>query len=319
MGRISRQRVGGVWRLADKQHGVITRQQLLQAGLSSDEIDSRIATGRLHRTWRGVYAVGRPRLTHHGWWMAAVLACGRRSLLSHVSAAALWRIRPMKGDPRAERRRPAVIHLSVTGSATRLRAGIRVHRRSDLPETDRGSWQGIRVTCPARTLIDLGGMLRAAELEAAVNEADRLGLIDPESLRSAVEDHQGCEGVGALRRLLDRSTFVLTDSELERRFIRLVRQAGLPEPLTQQRVNGFRVDFYWPELGLIVETDGLRYHRTPSQQARDRGRDQAHLAAGLTPLRFTHAQIAYERGRVVAVLGSVANRFRGRSVELPGR
>jgi very-short-patch-repair endonuclease len=90
----------------------------------------------------------------------------------------------------------------------------------------------------------------------------------------------------------------------------LVRAAGLPQPLTQQHLNGFRVDFYWPELRLVVETDSLRYHRTPSQQTRDRQRDQAHTLAGLTPLRFTHAQIAFEPRPVVAFLRSVAERQR---------
>jgi very-short-patch-repair endonuclease len=108
--------------------------------------------------------------------------------------------------------------------------------------------------------------------------------------------------------VLDRRTFQLTDSELERRFLRLVRRARLPAPLTQQRVNGFRVDFYWPELRLIVETDGLRYHRTASQQAKDRRRDQQLVAAGFTVLRFTHAQVSFDGGAVVATLCAVADR-----------
>jgi very-short-patch-repair endonuclease len=166
------------------------------------------------------------------------------------------------------------------------------------------------VTSAARTLIDLATVLEAPQLEAAVNEADKLGLTDPELLRRFISDRPGLEGAPLLRSLLDRRTFRLTDSELERRFLRLVRRAGLPPPRTRQRVNGFRVDFYWPELALVVETDGLRYHRTPAHQARDRERDQAHLAAGLTPLRFTHAQIAFEPARATHVLCTVAERQR---------
>ena len=90
-----------------------------------------------------------------------------------------------------------------------------------------------------------------------------------------------------MRETLDRRTFTSTESELERRFLALIRDAGLPMPETGKYLNGFKVDFFWPQLGLVVETDGLRYHRTPAQQARDRVRDQAHAAAGLTPLRFT--------------------------------
>jgi very-short-patch-repair endonuclease/predicted transcriptional regulator of viral defense system len=319
MGRESRRtKFADVWRLAERQHGVITRRQLLSAGLSSDAIDSRVGAGRLHRIWRGIYAVGRPQLTWHGWSMGAVLACGPSSLLSHDSAAALWGIRAMKREQEKEGRRPREIHISVPGSATRVRAGIRVHRRSTLKRSDRTSRDGISVTSPARTLIDLATELTGSELEIAVNKADKLGLIDPESLRSAVDQHLRCSGVALLRRILDRRTFRLTDSELERRFLRLADWAGLPRPLTQQRVNGFRVDFFWPELGLVVETDGLRYHRTAAQQAKDRVRDQTHIAAGLTPLRFTHAQIAYRPAQVADILRPVAERCRARIVEFPG-
>jgi very-short-patch-repair endonuclease len=115
-------------------------------------------------------------------------------------------------------------------------------------------------------------------------------------------------GVGILNSLLDRRVFRLTDSELERRFLQLVRFAGLPLPETGCVVNGFRVDFFWPDLGLIVETDGLRYHRTPGQQARDRQRDQVHTAAGLTTLRFTHAQVRFEPAEVREVLTRVVAR-----------
>jgi very-short-patch-repair endonuclease len=141
-----------------------------------------------------------------------------------------------------------------------------------------------------------------------VNRADKLGLINPEALCSELEQRRGMDGVPVLRAVLDRRTFRLTDSELERRFLRLVRRARLPEPLTQHSVNGFRVDFCWPELRLIVETDGLRYHRTAAQQARDRVRDQRLVAAGFTVLRFTHAQVAFEPEDVLTTLGAVMNR-----------
>ena len=111
--------------------------------------------------------------------------------------------------------------------------------------------------------------------------------------------------------MLDAQTFTLTDSELERRFIALVKAAGLPVPQTQAWLNGFRVDFYWPDLGLVVETDGLRYHRTPAQQKKDRLRDQTHAAAGLTTLRFTAGQVRFERRQVMATLVAVAVRLRG--------
>jgi very-short-patch-repair endonuclease len=103
-----------------------------------------------------------------------------------------------------------------------------------------------------------------------------------------------------------RSRQRCTDSELERCFLPIARRAGLSLPETGAYVNGFKVDFNWPELGLVVETDGLRYHRTPAQQTRDRIRDQAHVAAGLTPLRFTRAQVRFEPGYVKATLSATA-------------
>lgn len=191
----------------------------------------------------------------------------------------------------------------------RCRPGIRVHRRANLDPRDVGRHLGIPVTQPICTLVDLAARLPASQLEAAVNEADKRGLVDAETLRAALEELGGRRGVPALRRVLDRRTFTLTDSELERRFLPIARRAGLPQPLTGHRVNGFKVDFYWPELRLVVETDGLRYHRTPAEQARDRLRDQAHARAGLTPLRFTHAQVAYEANDVEATLTTVARRL----------
>jgi very-short-patch-repair endonuclease len=168
----------------------------------------------------------------------------------------------------------------------------------------------IPVTSPALTLVDLASRLTRDQVEDAVNQADRVRVIDPETLRADLEELGRMPGAAALRRILDRRTFTLTDSRLERRFLPIAAAAGLPPPRTGERVNGFKVDFWWPDLGLVVETDGLRYHRTPAQQARDRIRDQAHTAAGLTPLRFTRAQVVFERQRVTATLAAVARRLK---------
>jgi very-short-patch-repair endonuclease len=221
-------------------------------------------------------------------------------VLSHRSAGALWGI----GDEPNGR-----IEASSHGRSDIQRPGIRVHRRAALEPEDLTERNAIPVTAPVRTLIDLATILAPGSLERAVNEADRLDLVDPASLREALDDHRGRRGVARLRKLLDRKTFRLTDSELERRFLALVVAAGLPRPLTRQRLNGFLVDFHWPDLGLVVETDGLRYHRTPAQQARDHLRDQAHMAAGLTPLRFTHAQVRYQSAQVTSTLATVVRRL----------
>jgi very-short-patch-repair endonuclease len=290
------------WTLAAEQHGMVARRQLLGLGLSARAIERRVASGRLHPVARGVYAVGRREVTRHGRWMAAVLCCGRQAALSHGSAAALWGI----GAERLDQ-----VEVSVWTSSAHRRPGIRVHRRQTVRPRDLGVRDGIPVTGPVRTLVDLATHLDIARLERAINEADRRELADPEALRAALGAYRGQPGVARLRAVLDRRTFRLTDSELERRFLRVAADAGLPPPLTRQRLNGFKVDFLWPDLGLVVETDGLRYHRTPAQQARDRLRDQAHAVAGLTPLRFTHAQVRFEAGHVRTTLIAVARRLEG--------
>lgn len=278
------------------QHGVVSRRQLIELGLSGQAIQHRISRGRLHRVGRGVYTVGRPELSQRGRWMAAVLGCGPRAVLSYGSASALWGI---------GRERLRSIEVSIPVSSVRRRTGVEVYRRPNLQPSDIAVCDGIPVTSVVRTLIDVAIDLDRAGLERAVNEADRLDLVDPETLFDELEARSGLRGIGPLRALLGDLTFRLTDSELERRFLPLAIEAGLPPPLTRQQVNGFRVDFYWPDLGLVVETDGLRYHRTPAQQARDRLRDQTHAAAGLTPLRFTHSQVRFEPVRVRETLNAV--------------
>jgi very-short-patch-repair endonuclease len=234
--------------------------------------------------------------------MAAVLTCGPEAFLSHGDAGALWGIRVTRSRQ---------IDVSVPHLRCRRRSGIVVHRRTGLTARDITRRHGIPVTTPIATLIDLAACLDRDPLEAAINDADKLNLTDPERLRSALDDLTRRPGLRALRATLDRRTFTLTDSQLERRFKPLARAAGLPEPETQRKVNGFDVDFYWPDLGLVVETDGLRYHRTPAQQAKDRVRDQTHAAAGLTPLRFTRAQVRYEPNHVEEILTAVARRLAG--------
>lgn len=233
--------------------------------------------------------------------MAAVLACGDGAILSHSSGAALWRIGFERRD---------AIELSLPSPFQKRHCGLRIHRRPSL-NLDRDVTRefGIPVTTPVQTLIDMARRLDRAGVERMINEADKYNLAHPPGIRRALDQRPGEPGVAQLRRILDRRTFRLTKEELERRFLPLAAQAGLPVPLTGQWVNEFEVDFYWPDLGLVVETDGLRYHRTPAEQARDRLRDQAHTAAGLTQLRFTHEQVRYEPDYVRRILAQTASCF----------
>jgi very-short-patch-repair endonuclease len=177
----------------------------------------------------------------------------------------------------------------------------------------------IPVTDPVATLVDLATYLPTKQLEAAVNEADHLDLVNPERLRKALDLLPRRAGAARLRALLDAPTFVLTDSDLERLFLPIAHAAGLSLPRTQVWLNGHRVDFYWPELGLVVEADSLRYHRTPAKQTADNRRDQAHVSAGLTPLRFSHWQVRYEPDHVRRTLATVLRRLTRKPEELVGR
>ncbi|HET9676605.1 MAG TPA: type IV toxin-antitoxin system AbiEi family antitoxin domain-containing protein [Solirubrobacterales bacterium] len=288
------------WGLVERQHGVVTREQLLALGFSAMAIRRRLERGRLFRVRRGVYAVGRPELNREGRWMAAVLACGEGAMLSHCSAAALWGFGKEK---------KGAIDVSVRRHCKVRRPGIRVHDRAGLRNRDIGTRRGISVTQPVKTLLDIALELPENRLERAINDADKRDVIDPDALRKALEDHPGEPGIRPLRAILDKHTFRLSDDELELLFRPLAAAAGLPTPLTKQIVNEFEVDFFWPDLGLVVETDGWRYHRTPAAQTRDALRFQTHTAAGLTPLRFSHWQVKYNPDHVRTILKKTAMRL----------
>jgi very-short-patch-repair endonuclease len=285
--------------LARAQHGVLTRGDLLGLGFSAKGIEHRLATGRLHLVSPGVYAVGRPDLTPHGRWMAAVLACGVGAVLSHRSAAQLWGI----GCEEAKR-----IDVSIRRKSKIRRKGILVRARPTLGAKSVVVRFGIPVTRPVQTLVDLATELKPLRLERAVNEADKLDLVDAEALRRALDGYVGMPGVKSLRTMLDRHTFRLSDSDLEIYFRPLALAAGFSLPLSKHWVLGYETDFFFPDHDLIVETDGLRYHRTPSQQARAAKRDQKHVAAGFRVLRFTHWQIAHAADEVTAILRNVRDR-----------
>lgn len=259
--------------------------------MTPDVIQGRLESGQLHRVAAGVYAVGRPDVGRLGRFKAATLACGADAQLSHHSAADLWRIRPQRSGP---------IDVTVPSGVVRRRNGIRLHRRANLGPTR--TVRGIPVSDPVSVLVDLAVDLAAEEVEDAVNEADRLDLIRTADLRAALDDHPRRPGTGRLKGILDAQTFSRAQNALERRFLAIVREAGLPAPTTQRRLGPYRVDFFWPELGFVVETDSLRHHRTAAEQATDLGRDQAHARTGLRTLRFTHAQVFHRPDHVRAVL-----------------
>ena len=160
--------------LAGSQHGVVTRSQLLDAGVGRGAIEHRIAAGRLLPMHRGVYAVGHMPVTREAAWLAAVFACGVGALLSHRSAGALWGVR-----------RWAPARPEVTTSTQRRRPGIAVHVRRTT-DAERDVHLGIPVTSLARTIVDLAHTLEVDELERVVREADFQRRLDVSAVRASL-------------------------------------------------------------------------------------------------------------------------------------
>jgi very-short-patch-repair endonuclease/predicted transcriptional regulator of viral defense system len=281
-------------RLAETQHGIVTRPQLLALGMSRAAVDARVHRGALRPLHRGVYAVGHTALREEGRWLAAVLACGDGATLSHVSAARLWSMSSVPADiavhvtiPRGDRKRPRIV----------------VHR-AVLTGADVTRHHGVPTTTPARTLVDLADVVPYATLRRIADQGVRL---DVAAVRRAQARAPSRRGRGAVARLLgDDGADLRTRSGLERRMRRLVRDVGLPAPTVNHRIAGRERDVAWPGLRLVVEVDGHAYHASRGAREDDHDRDAELVAAGWRVLRFTDRQLARSPDAVAARISAVA-------------
>lgn len=278
-------------RIARGQHGVVSRQQLLSAGVSDRMIGRRLALERLHRLYAGAYSVS-DRPGQLGRFQAAVLACGEGALLSHRSAAALWDLINDRGP----------VDVLILRGGPRAQRGLRVHATRSLYPADVVIHQGIRCTSVARTIVDVGAVLAESELRPVLERAIRLRLFDNTEIRATLARANGRRGTGTLRELLDQLEDAPTRSELERRFLDLIRSASLPSPITNGLVSGYEVDFHWPDARLIVETEGRETHDNPFAFERDRQRDLDLKLGGWEVIRITWRQLKNEPTRIVALL-----------------
>ena len=287
--------------LADRQWGLVTRAQLLALGLSSGAVDRRLAAARLRPLHRGVYAVGHRWLRREAHRLAAVLACGEGAVLSHASAAAHWGLRPSAATR---------IDVTVPRSGQRRRSGIRVHRHAALAVDEVTERDGVPVTTPARTLLDLAATLPRRSVERALDQAEVLRLFDAAALRAIAAAHRGRPGAPLLAALLREHAAgtTLTRSELEEAFLRLCDRAGLPRPVVNGRAHGVESDFAWPAGALVAEVDGFAFHRTRRAFERDRARDAVLAAAGVRTLRFTARQVEQRPAEIVAALRAAQGR-----------
>jgi Protein of unknown function (DUF559)/Transcriptional regulator, AbiEi antitoxin len=295
-----------IGRLAERQHGVVSLPQLQLHGLSPSAVRQRVATGRLTRIHRAVYAVGHGRLTQHGHWMAAVLAYGPRAVLSHRSAAALHGIRP-DNRPR--------IDVTLPSASARSRPGIDVHRSTTLEAADVTTIDGIPCTTLARTLLDLAEVVPRRALERAIDQAEVLRVFDLGAVEEVLSPANGRRGAAQLKLVLaEYAGPTLTDRELEERFFELCERAGVPRPAVNVWITlddgiAYKADFMWREHKLIAETDGRGFHSHRAAFEHDRLRDQRLTLAGFTVVRFTWRQVVSEPESVVGALRTLLARL----------
>lgn len=269
--------------VAGRQLGLITAPQLHVAGVRRGSIEWRLATGNLHRRHRGVYLVGHGIALPGAIELAAVLAFGEATFVSHRSAAALW---GLARAPAGE------VQVVVVGRNCRSREGIRAQRVRRIGEADRSSKRGIPVTSPARTVIDFAATTGREEAERAIAEACALKLTDEAQILAAIERAPNRAGVAQVRAILGQPGGAKrTRSGGERAMLRLVRAARLPVPMTNVPLLGFSADFLWPAERVIVEVDGYDVHSHRAAFERDHRRDVVHKDGGYEVLRFTGRQL----------------------------
>jgi hypothetical protein len=277
--------------LAARQHGVVSIRQLTaRLGYSRNAISRAVREGRLHRIHRGVYAVGHTSLSAHGQALGAVLACGSGSLLSHHSAGWLWDIAKVE---------PAPFH--VTTSVWRTpRPPLRLHQSLALAPEDRALREGIPVTSLPRTFLDLAAAVKFEWLEKMVERSEELRLFDLRAIEELLARTAGHHGHKRLRRaiaLYEPTSF--TRSGLEKRFLRLVLDAGLPQPHMNYVEHGFELDCYWPEHRFVVELDVFETHGTHAAFERDRKRQEDLLLLGIHMIRVTGPRLEREPEEVI--------------------
>jgi hypothetical protein len=266
-------------RLGTHQHGVITHDQLLDAGAKPGAIKRLARSGALHRLHRGVYAVGHLALAPMAREVAALLACGDGALISHRSAAYLWGL--VDSAPRE-------VDVTLVGRQRRPKRGIRIHRVSGIDDRDVRRKGGLWLTSPARTLIDLAAAAGDSELDRLVAEARVQGLLSKGALEAALERAGRRPGTARMRAFLrSEGGPALTRSEAERRMRRLLREARLAQPKANIRAAGYSVDFLWAGQRVIVEVDGYKYHGHRRAFERDRRKDMALRDGGYEVIRIT--------------------------------
>lgn len=288
--------------LAARQHTVFSLAQLRDLGLGTSTIHKRTRAGALHRVHHTVYSIAPPELLSlRGHFMAAVLACGSGAVLSHRSAAHLHGLR---------RTGRANIDVTTPGTVTRKHEGIDIHTSTTLTPADVTTVDGIPCTTVARTALDLGDVVSTREVERALEQGERMEIIDHRALDDQLARNPTRGAASRLRRALAalRPGAGPTESEFEEDFLALCRRLDLPDPERQLDIDPgdgeppVRADFAWPQHRLIVETDGGKDHRTRRGFESDRRKDQRLTLMGWRVVRITWRQLHEEPWRIERLL-----------------
>jgi very-short-patch-repair endonuclease len=274
-------------RIAFAAHGVVTREELLAAGVTSGQIKRRLESGVLLREHAGVYRVGHRAPSVEARYLAAVRACGEGAVLSGLAAAHLYKL--IKGSPP----RP-----EVTAPNDRRVPGVTTHRSKRIEAT---TYRGIPIATVPRVVIDLAATLSLNALARACHEAEILHGTTPAHIEAVLAHHPNARGAPNLHKIL-RGDVRVTLSKLERRFLELLTQAGLPLPETNREASGRRVDCRWPEHRLTVELDGYTYHHSRHAWEQDRHREREARARGDEFRRYTYDDVFHHARQTLAEL-----------------
>ncbi len=294
--------------LAARQHAVLSLAQLNVLGLSGSAVRKRASRGRLHRVHRTVYSIAPPELLSlRGHFHAAVLACGPGAVLSHRSAAHLHGLRATQRQG---------IDVTVPGRRRPNHERIDVHNSTTLTPADTTTVDGIPCTTVARTVLDLGDVVSTRQVERALEEGERMEIIDHRALNDQLERNPTRAAAGKLRQALAslRPGAGPTESQFEEDFLALCRRLNLPEPERQLHIDpgdgepAVRADFAWPQHRLIIETDGGRDHRTRRQFEADTRKDQRLTLLDWRVVRITWRQLHEEPWRIERLVRDLLRR-----------
>jgi Transcriptional regulator, AbiEi antitoxin len=282
-----------VARLAARSHGVVTRAQLLAAGITREEIARRVRAGALLREHPGVYRVGHRAPSVEARYLAAVLACGDGAVLSGRAAGHLWGI--LKGAAPAP---------EVTAPTKHRVQGVTTRRAGSIHAT---TLRGVPITTVPRTLADLAAHLSLDALARACHEAGVRYRTTPAQVEAVLGRRPNARGAAGLREVL-RGEVRVTLSTLERAFLGRLRDAGLPLPITNKPADARRVDCRWPDHRLTVELDSYRYHHTRHAWEQDRLREREAHARGDDFRRYTYGDVTERPRPMLAELRALLQR-----------